>query len=133
MPATVSEKLNRLLDLVVDNVKKEKEVAEYPDMASLEAYVVRKVVCKKNYQCALCKVQRRNKCWRQAQAHEKRLELRKMIVHKELDREKLIGMKMSELFVVASLLGLRYRFGAKITKNSLIANILKKLGDKGGY
>jgi predicted DNA binding protein len=127
MPETVSEKLNRLLDLVVDNIRKDKEVAEYPDIASLEAYVVRKVVCRKNYQCSLCKVHRRNKCWRKAQAYERRIELRKMIINKELDKEKLSSMKMSELFVVASLLGLRYRFGAKITKNSLVANILKKI------
>jgi len=123
---SVSDKLNRLLDIIIDNVGRDKEVAEYPDMATLENFVVRRVVCRKNYQCSLCKVKVRNKCWRKANAYEKELELRKLIIHKKLDRETLQNMKMSELYRVASMLGLRFKLGSRITKNVLIANIMKK-------
>jgi hypothetical protein len=128
---TVSEKLNKLLDLVVANIGRG-EVAKYPDMRSLEEGVIlHKIKCGKKikYSCYACKIKSRNKCWRRVQACEKKKEMKKL-VNNGIDREMLQKMKMSELYMLASIVGVQFKFGSKASKGTIINCILKRIENK---
>jgi hypothetical protein len=128
---TVNEKLNRLLDLVVANIGRG-EVAKYPDMRSLEERAaLNKIKCGKKvkYSCYACQIKSRNKCWKRVQACEKKKELEKLL-NNGIDKEKLQGMKMSELYMLASIVGVQFKFGSKASKGTIINCILKRIENK---
>lgn len=130
----ISKDLKKLLNIVVSDVERQKVKPIYPDLFSLSSMVSNVVLCKRQngekYMCELCSINKRNKCYKEAEKKKKKIELRKNLM--SLTKVELVEMKMSELWMIAGLLGLKFKIGSKITKAWMIKSILDKINYKKG-